>query len=271
MIRRPPRSTLFPYTTLFRSRWTYQPVVQISQVGYHPNQQKIAVIETDPTDQHRPPVILSRVSEHGGFETALEVAPRDWGRFLRYHYYQFDFTHIQQPGMYVVRYGEYQTEPFQINPDVYKRHVWQPTLEYFLPVQMCHMRVNDRYRVWHGACHLDDARMAPINLNHIDGYVQGPTTLTRYRSGDAVPGLDRGAWHDAGDDDIRVESQAETLQGLALAYEAFKVDYDNTSIDQQSRVVEIGRPDGRPDVLQQAEHGALSVVGGVKTMCRLFC
>src|SRR3712207_7758246 len=56
MIRRPPRSTLFPYTTLFRSRWTYQPVVQISQVGYHPNQQKIAVIETDPTDQRRLPV-----------------------------------------------------------------------------------------------------------------------------------------------------------------------------------------------------------------------
>src|SRR5438046_8041915 len=25
MIRRPPRSTLFPYTTLFRSRWTYGP------------------------------------------------------------------------------------------------------------------------------------------------------------------------------------------------------------------------------------------------------
>ena len=25
--------------------------------------------------------------------------------------------------------------------------VWQPTLEYFLPVQMCHMRIEDRYRV----------------------------------------------------------------------------------------------------------------------------
>src|SRR2546422_3342767 len=27
MIRRPPRSTLFPYTTLFRSRWSMQPTM----------------------------------------------------------------------------------------------------------------------------------------------------------------------------------------------------------------------------------------------------
>src|SRR5258708_20598484 len=27
MIRRPPRSTLFPYTTLFRSIWLYEPVL----------------------------------------------------------------------------------------------------------------------------------------------------------------------------------------------------------------------------------------------------
>jgi endoglucanase len=112
--------------------------------------------------------------------------------------------------------------------------------------------------------------MAPVNLNHIDGYAQGPTTLTRYAPGDPVPGLDRGAWHDAGDDDLRVESQAETMQGLALLYEAFGVDYDNTSIDQANRVVEVGRPDGRPDVLQQIEHGALSVVGGYRAMGRLY-
>src|SRR3712207_7393073 len=32
MIRRPPRSTLFPYTTLFRSRWFQVPVVQAVEV-----------------------------------------------------------------------------------------------------------------------------------------------------------------------------------------------------------------------------------------------
>lgn len=250
--------------------WKYQPVVQVSQVGYHPAQEKVAVIETDPSDERRPRAQLLRAKEGGGFESVLEEAPAEWGRFLRYKYFRLDFTKVRRPGVYLVRYGDYRTEPFQISPDVYKRHVWQPTLEYFLPAQMCHMRVNDRYRVWHGACHLDDARMAPVNLNHIDGYAQGPETLTKYAGGDSVPGLDRGAWHDAGDDDLRVESQAETMQGLALLYEAFKVDYDNTSIDQQSRVVEINRPDGRPDVLQQIEHGALSVVGGYKALGRLY-
>src|SRR5215204_463997 len=250
--------------------WKYQPVVQVSQVGYHPAQEKVAVIETDPADGRRPKAALVRASEGGGSEKVLEESPAEWGRFLRYRYFRFDFTGVKRPGVYFVRYGDYQTEPFRISPEVYKRHVWQPTLEYFLPAQMCHVRVNDRYRVWHGACHLDDARMAPTNTNHIDGYAQGPTTLTKYAGGDSVPGLDRGGWHDAGDDDLRVESQAETIQGLALLYEAFGVDYDNTSIDALNRVVEIGRPDGRPDVLQQIEHGAASVVGGYRSLGRLY-
>src|SRR2546427_6895291 len=33
MIRRPPRSTLFPYTTLFRSQYTYEPFGQTVTTG----------------------------------------------------------------------------------------------------------------------------------------------------------------------------------------------------------------------------------------------
>jgi hypothetical protein len=250
--------------------WKSPSVVQVSEVGYHPKQQKMAVIETDPADKRRLPVTLLRVSENGGFRKVLEALPKDWGKFLRYHYYQFDFTRVEKPGMYVVRYGDYQTDVFQIGSEVYRRNVWQPTLEYFLPVQMCHMRVNDRYRVWHGACHLDDARMAPTDYNHFDGYLQGPSTLTRYSAGEPVPGLNVGGWHDAGDFDMRVESQSDTIHGLALAYEAFHVDYDNTTINQRDRVTEIHQPDGLPDILQQIEHGALSIVGGYKTLGRLY-
>ena len=150
--------------------------------------------------------------------------------------------------------------------DVYKRQV----LEYFLPVQMCHMRVNEKYRVWHGHCHADDARMAPTSLNHIDGYSQGPSTLCKYKSGDAVPGLDCGGWHDAGDFDLRVESQAGESYILALAYECFGVDWDETTIDQKNHLVEIHQPDGKNDILQQVEHGLLSVVGAYKALGRLY-
>lgn len=250
--------------------WQSSPVVQVSQVGYHPAQQKVAVIELDKNDKRRLPVSLLRVAENGGFETVIKAAPTEWGNFLRYHYLQLDFTKITRPGMYVVQYGNYKTEPFQINKDVFGHDVWQPTLEYFMPVQMCHMRVNDKYRVWHGLCHMDDARMAPIDSNHFDGYIQGHSTLTKFKPGDNVPMLNRGAWHDAGDFDLRVESQAETVHGLTLAYEQFKINYDNTTIDQNNHLVEIQQPDGKPDILQQIEHGLLTITGGYQAMGRFY-
>jgi len=246
------------------------PVIQVSQVGYHPKQQKIAVIELDAKDERRFPIGLIKLSETGKHNTVIKNNGKAWGKFLRYNYLQFDFSSIEESGVYVVQYGDSQSKPFQISADVFKRNVWQPTLEYFLPVQMCHMRINDRYKVWHGLCHMDDARMAPLDSNHFDGYLQGSSTLTKYKSGETVPGLNQGAWHDAGDFDLRVESQADEIYILSLAFESFKVDYDNTTVNQQTRIVEILQPDKRPDILQQIEHGALSIVGGYKSLGRLY-
>jgi hypothetical protein len=228
------------------------------------------VIELDKNDSRRPKVVVSRIGDDGGLETALEGDAPAWGRFLRFDYLRFDFSSVSRPGMYVVSFGDSRSEALRIAADVYARGVWQPTLEYFLPIQMCHVRVNDRYRVWHDACHLDDARMAPVDHNHFDGYRQGASTLTSFEPGQPVPGLDRGGWHDAGEDDLRIESQAGTVHGLALAFEAFGVDHDNVTIDQQHRVVELHRPDGKPDVLQQIEHGLLTIVGGYRALGRFY-
>lgn len=205
-----------------------------------------------------------------GKETVLEKRPELWGDFLRYTYARFDFTAIERPGLYQIEFGGTTSHPFRIDPHVYSRHVWQPTLEYFLPVQMCHMRVNEKYRVWHGLDHLDDALMAPVSLNHIDGYVQGDSTLTDFAPGDRVPGLDRGGWHDAGDYDLRVESQIGTIYMLAKMVEEFGLDYDATTIDQERRLVEIRDPDGVNDAMQQIEHGLLSVLGGYRSLGRLY-
>jgi len=250
--------------------WMSPPVVQVSQVGYHPREPKVAVIELDARDTRRPAATVLRVGDNGSFEEVYEAQPKDWGRFLRYDCLQFDFSSVEKPGMYVVAYGATRTLPFQISRTVFERHVWQPTLEYFLPIQMCHMRVTDHYRVWHGVCHLDDARMAPVNHNHFDGYLQGPATLTSFQPGDHVPGLDRGGWHDAGDYDLRVESQSETVHGLALVWEQFHPACDETAIDEDRQEVWIHQPDGKPDILQQIEHGVLSVVGGYQAIGRLY-
>ncbi|HEV7606493.1 MAG TPA: glycoside hydrolase family 9 protein [Steroidobacteraceae bacterium] len=253
-----------------KAGWMRTPVIQVSQVGYHPAQPKQVILELDVRDTRREHVILQRIGQAGQVKTIIDRKPAEWGRFLRYQYATLDFSEVKEPGLYVVRYGDQVSNPFRINTDVFTREVWQPTLEYFLPAQMCHMKVLEKYRLWHGACHLDDARMAPVDHNHFDGYLQGPATLTNYQPGEPVPGLNRGGWHDAGDWDMRVESQADTMYGLALAWELFHVDYDNTSIDQKTLVTEIHQPDGKPDVLQQLEHGALSVVGGYESLGRLY-
>src|SRR2546430_12438595 len=56
MIRRPPRSTLFPYTTLFRSQWLCP--VAARRVGRH-------ILGEEPGDVHaRQSVELPRSEEH---------------------------------------------------------------------------------------------------------------------------------------------------------------------------------------------------------------
>ncbi|WP_421897959.1 glycoside hydrolase family 9 protein [Marinoscillum sp.] len=250
--------------------WQYKPVVQVSQVGYHPDQKKIAIIELDQNaTMESQEITLYRLDENG--KTLVRKATPDlWGKFLRYQYRTFDFSDLRDPGLYTLAYGEVNTHAFRIDRKVYDRHVWQPTLEYYLPVQMCHMRVNEKYRVWHDLCHLDDALMAPTDTNHFDGYLQGASTLTDYQPLDQVPNLNHGGWHDAGDYDLRVESQIGTTWMLAMMVEEFDLDYDATTIDPEKRLVEIHLPDGKSDAIQQIEHGLATVLGGYRTLGRLY-
>lgn len=247
--------------------WTYCPVIQTSQVGYHPLQQKRIIIETDARETPSSNVQLVRI-DGAGEQTVSSIQPTVWGKFLRYNYLIADFSAVQQPGLYQVRYGNARSSVFRIAEDVYERGVWQPVLEYFLPVQMCHMRVSEKYRVWHDFCHMDDARMAAEG-NHIDGYAQ-QAGLSKFNAGDLVPGVNVGGWHDAGDFDLRVESQAGEAYILALAYEAFHPEIDVTAIDQQKHTVEIHESDGKNDLLQQVENGALTVVRSYQALGRLY-
>jgi hypothetical protein len=250
--------------------WRYQPVVQVSQVGYAPNQPKRAIIEKDPLDRTSEVATLYRVTPTGR-QVVKRGAPQAFDRpFLRYAYSTFDFSEVTEPGMYVVGYRGKLTHPFKIGSDVFSRHVWQPTLEVFLPNQMCHMLVREKYRVWHGLDHLDDARMAPTDLNHFDGYVQGASTLTKFKPGERVPGLDAGGWHDAGDYDMRVESQMGTIWLLSKMVTEFGLNYDATAIDQKNKTVDIRVADGKNDAHQQIEHGLLSVLGGYRAMGRIY-
>src|SRR5690606_5123833 len=251
-------------------QWVAPPVIQHSMVGYHPEQKKVAVIETDPNDNVASNMQLLRLAPDGKHEVVLDKALKSHGNFLRFHYYHFDFSEVTRAGLYQLVLGETRSKPFRIADNTYDQNVWQPTLDYFLPIQMGHMRVKEKYKLWHDDSHRDDALMAPININHFDGYVQGSSTLTRFKPMEHVPGLTQGGWYDAGDEDFRIESQAGEVFILSAIYDEFGITHDNTLIDQKLRLVEIREPDGKPDVLQQIEHGLLTVVGGYKALGRLY-
>lgn len=252
--------------------WIDPPVIHLSQVGYHPKQAKTVFVELDKNDKSIQKVSLLKLEEDGITKIIKNEMPEKWGRYLRYEYLTLDFSDVTEEGMYMAQYGDVSSNIFTINNDVYKRHVWQPTLEYFIPIQMCHMRVNQKYRVWHGACHLDDALMMPLNIRHFDGYdnLEETSTLTKYKPLEHVPGLNVGGWHDAGDYDLRIESQAQTVIALALTYEEFGIDYDVTYISQKNRHVELHQPDGKADILQQVEHGVLTILSGYRSMGQFY-
>lgn len=252
------------------TEWQRKPVIQASQQGYHPDQEKRAVIEADTLIDLPDTFSLMKVNQVGNDEAALEKEVEDWGDFLRYQYATLDFSDVEEPGLYYLKAGGIRSHNFRIGEDIYNDKTWQATLEYFLPVQMCHMKVRENYRTWHGRCHLDDALMAPTDTNHFDGYKQGESTLTGHEPYDNVPGLNSGGWHDAGDYDLRVESQAGTVHKLALIYENFDVEHDETMVDQGKKLVEMHQPDGKADVLQQIEHGLLTIIGGYDNLGRLY-
>lgn len=239
--------------------WVRPPMIARSQLGYHPKQKKVAILELDQNDSPLPTVRLLKVSDTGQFDEVFSGPVDEWGEYLRYDYHTFDFSSVTDSGLYVIEYGDMRTKPFRIANDVYE-NAWQPTLDIFFPVQMDHMLVNEAYRVWHGASHLDDALQAPVDHKHFDLYAQGPTTDTQYEPKQRIPGLDIGGWYDAGDFDIRTQSQYATVMSLVDVWEAFHPDRDETTVDQQRRYVDIHVPDGKPDLLQQIEHGALALV-----------
>lgn len=245
--------------------WTRPPMIAYSQVGYHPDQKKVAVIEFDKNDIPTKTARVLQVTQSGALVEKYKGEVKNWGKYLRYNYSTFDFTAVNESGLYVIEYGEQRTKSFRIAAEVYAE-AWHPTLDVFFPVQMDHIFVNEAYRVWHGASHLDDALQAPVNHEHFDLYAQGPTTDSPYQPGEHIPGLNVGGWYDAGDFDIRTQTQYATVLSMVQTWEHFRPERDETTIDQKKRYVDIHRPDGKPDLLQQIEHGTLQLIAQHKAV-----
>ena len=236
--------------------WTRPPVVGYNQVGYTPEREKIAVVELDPLFDAPKTARVVRLTPEGEYREAFSGNIQPWGKWMRYQYAHFDFSSVREPGIYAIEYAGQRTGPFRIAKDVYDG-IWRPSLDTYLPEQMDHVKVREGYRIWHGASHLDDARQAPVNYTHFDGYKQGPTTDSPFTPGQHIPGINVGGWYDAGDFDLRTQTQTRVITDLVQAREQFGVNSDDTFVDETAGYVQLRKPDGVPDVVQQIEHGVI--------------
>ncbi len=239
--------------------WTRPPVIAHSQVGYAPGFSKVAVLELDANYYGPKTAEVLRLMKDGSYKQVFEGPITPSTHWLRYVYSKFDFTQVKDPGLYVLEYADQRTAPFPISNDVYA-NIWQDSLDHHLAAQMDHVSVREGYRVWHGASHLDDGRMAPVVGEQFDGWNQATATDGKYKGGDHIPGMNVGGWYDAGDFDLEEPAQLSVIQSLALAYREFNLKYDELTVDEVAREVEMHRPDGVPDTVQQVKHGALLIL-----------
>ena len=239
--------------------WTRPPMIAHSQVGYAPGFSKVAVIELDPKYEGPKTAKVLRLTEDGTYKPVFEGPITPATPWLRYVYSKFDFTPVKDPGLYVIEYAGERTAPFPIAKDAYAK-IWQDSLDHHMAVQMDHVSVREGYRVWHGASHLDDGRMAPVVGEQFDGWNQATATDGKWKGGDHIPGMNVGGWYDAGDFDLEEPAQLSVIQSLALAYRTFDLKYDELTVDEEARAVEMHRPDGVPDTVEQVKHGALLIL-----------
>jgi len=239
--------------------WTRPPVIAHSQVGYAPGFSKVAVLELDPKYNAPQTARVLRLREDGSYKQVFEGPIMPSTPWLRYVYSKFDFTAVKDPGLYVIEYAGQRTAPFPISNDAYA-NIWQDSLDHHIAAQMDHVSVREGYRVWHGASHLDDGRMAPVVGEQFDGWNQATATDGKYKGGDHIPGMNVGGWYDAGDFDLEEPAQLSVIQSLALAHREFNLKYDELTVDEGARAVEMHRPDGVPDTVEQVKHGALLIL-----------
>ena len=239
--------------------WTRPPMIAHSQVGYAPGFSKVAVLELDPKYNAPKTARVLRLTEDGSYKQVFEGPITPSTPWLRYVYSRFDFTTVTEPGLYVIEYADQRTAPFPIAKNAYA-NIWQDSLDHHLAAQMDHVSVREGYRMWHGASHLDDGRMAPVVGEQFDGWNQATATDGKYKRGDHIPGMNVGGWYDAGDFDLEEPAQLSVIQSLSLAYREFNLKYDELTVDESAREVEMHRPDGVPDAVQQVKHGALLIL-----------
>jgi len=239
--------------------WTREPNIGFSQVGYIPDQPKIAVVELDKNYKVPAKASIIKFETDGTSKTVYTGKIDDWGDYYKFHYVRFDFSQVKEQGVYCIEFGKTRTGNFLISDSVYD-NITDATSDVWIPIHMNHMTVNEGYRIWHGEPFKEGYLQAPPSTDHFDLHGQGPTTDTKYKALELIPGLNVGGFFDAGDFDIETGSNISVVQNLVNIWERFQPMRDETFVSEEQRYVDLHRPDGVPDILQFIEHGTLNLV-----------
>ncbi|MFR5960574.1 MAG: hypothetical protein ACLUHA_17705 [Bacteroides stercoris] len=118
------------------ARWLRTPTISYSQVGYHPAQQKMAVIELDKNDKPLSDITLYKVNADGSLTAALWAnKPVASGpSYTRYRPHRNStFSWVRGAVIYklVLRRSK-ASGPFPVDANVYQRYAWYPTLDVFM-------------------------------------------------------------------------------------------------------------------------------------------
>lgn len=256
--------TVEPYAV---EGWIRKPNIGFCQVGYTPDQPKVSVIELDKNDSPKAVAALMRINEDGTVSKAYEGKIDTWGRYYKYNYVKFDFSSVKEPGIYYIQYDTVKTNNFLIDERVYDK-ITDATTDVWVPIHMNHMFVNEGYRVWHGEPFKEGYLQAPPS-DHFDLHYQGPTTDTKYKPLELIPGLNVGGFFDAGDFDIETGANINVVENLIRAWELFKPLRDETFVSEEQRYVDLHRPDGTPDIMQYIQHGVLNLVAQAEQIGRM--
>ena len=248
------RSFSLKITPSIDMHWTKPPILEVSQVGYHPDQTKTAILELQKGKTATGKLKISRINKNAELEHVTDLPFERWGDLYQNTYYTCDFSSIKKQGLYFLEYEKQKVGPIAISDTVFNT-AWHATLDTYFPTQMCHIKVKDFLRIWHGACHVDDALQAKPNHNGKDGYRQGPETQTRFKPLEHIPGISWGGWHDAADFDLPSGSIAQVILWMGLAQEEFNTTRDVTTVLKDERLVNLYEPDGNNDLLQQIRFG----------------
>ena len=228
--------------------------VRYSTVGYSASGEKKVVLEW-PSHLSRPDDWVRLERGDGSAVKSGRFGETVGLRHMQSDFAMFDFSEVRQPGDYRVVWAGGEVA-FPIRPRVFEDRLWEPTLDFFLPFQMCHARVGLGQDVTgHEQCHMDDAIRVPAHFPGTDGFVSYECEGTPYEAEDPIS-CNLGGWHDAGDCDLNIYAQGFAAYQLALAYEEFGIERDVATLDIEGQRFTAGQSDGVPDILQQIEWGA---------------